>query len=203
MSANLCPRVQGLLEAFYEGLLSSRQAEIVAAHVQQCPSCSRELAQIEKIAMALAAVPETEPGAEIVHRISTRVAALPAPMSGRRQAAGWRRVEVLAAACVALLAIWRYALPLLLSKEAAKLPIIGWLNAALVYVMGRMATLSLAGHSLWVALQGTSEALGLAAAKVAPILGLYAAAELGIIAALVMLTHYAHRLRPASLTMLT
>jgi len=202
MGRNACARVQGLLEACYEGALSRRETELVAAHLRECLACSQELAQIGKVGSALSALPEIEPEADLVRQISAKVAALPAPMSGRRLVAGWRRVEVVAAASIAVLAMWRYVFPLLLSKEAAGAPAVRWFSHALVFAVARMDAFSVALHNLWVALQGTSDALGVAAAKAAPVLGLYAVAELGMIAAVVMVSRLAHRPRPASLTML-
>ncbi len=198
---NACARVQELLEAYYEGALSPRETAMVAAHLRECPACSQELAQIEKIGSALSALPEMEPEADLVRQISAKVAALPAPMSGRRLVAGWRRVEVVAAVSIAVLAMWRYVFPLLLSKEAGA-PAVRWFSHALVFAVARMDTFSIALQNLWVALQGTSDALGVAAAKAAPVLGMYAVAELGMIAAVVMVSQLAHRPRPASLTML-
>jgi anti-sigma factor RsiW len=197
-----CARVQELLEAYYEDALAPRDSTAVSLHLQACPSCAYELAQIERIALALEAVPRAEPQADLSRRISTMVLALPAPASSRRLVAGWRRVEVIAAASVVLLGIWRYALPLLLSNEAARVPIISWLHAGAQFVMTRMAALSVVGENLWAALQGVSGALGLAAAKVAPILGLYAIAEIAFIIAVVLVGPRAHRLRSASLSML-
>ena len=197
-----CTRVRESIEAYFEGVLAERESAIVASHLQECLSCAQELAQIERIALALEAVPQTEPQADLAQMISARIAGLPAPVSGRRLVAGWRRVEVLAAASIVLLAAWRYALPLLLSSEAAGVPVIGWLHVAAQFMMARLTALSIAGHDLWVALQGVSGALGLAAAKVAPILGLYAAGEMAIIATVVLLGQRAHKPRAASLTML-
>jgi len=197
-----CVRVQELLEAYYEDALAPRESAVVSLHLQGCPSCAYELAQIERIALALEAVPRAEPRTDLARQISTMISALPAPVSSRRLVAGWRRVEVIAAASVVLLGIWRYALPLLLSNEAARVPIIGWFHAGAQFVMTRLAALSVAGENLWAAVQGVSGALGLAAAKVAPVLGLYALAEIALIVAVVLLGPRAHRLRSASLSML-
>jgi anti-sigma factor RsiW len=190
------------MEAYYEGVLSPREAELVTAHLRECARCAHELAQIGKIGSALSALPESEPSADLVYQISAKVAALPAPMGGRRLVAGWRRVEVIAVASIALLALWRYALPLLLSKEAAGAPAVRWFSHALVSVVARMDAFSVALHNLWIALQGTTDALGVAAAKAAPVFGMYAVAELVMIAAVVLVSQLAHRPRPASLTML-
>jgi anti-sigma factor RsiW len=197
-----CARVQELLEAYYEDALAPRESAMVSSHLQECPSCAYELAQIGQIAQALEAVPHAEPRTDLARQISATISALPAPVSSRRLVAGWRRVEVLAAGSVALLGIWRYALPLLLSNEAAKVPIIGWFHTGAQFVMIRLSALSVVGENLWAALQGVSGALGLAATKGAPVLGLYAMAEIAFIVAVVLLGPRAHRLRSASLSML-
>jgi len=155
-----CVRVQELLEAYYEDALAPRESAVVSLHLQGCPSCAYELAQIERIALALEAVPRAEPRTDLARQISTMISALPAPVSSRRLVAGWRRVEVIAAASVVLLGIWRYALPLLLSNEAARVPIIGWFHAGAQFVMTRLAALSVAGENLWAAVQGVSGARG-------------------------------------------
>jgi len=197
-----CARMQGLLEAYYEEALSPRESAAVGVHLQGCSSCAYGLAQIERVALALEAVPRAEPQVDLRQRISAMVSALPAPTSSRRLVAGWRRVEVLAAASVVLLGMWRYALPLLLSKEAARVPVIGWLHAGAQFVMIRLSALSVVGENLWAALQDVSGALSLAAAKSAPVLGLYAVAEIAFIIAVVLLGPRAGRLRSAALSML-
>jgi hypothetical protein len=197
-----CSRISVLLEAYFERVLPEGQAKLVAAHLERCPGCSRKLAQIERIAAALAAVPRSEPSRELAGRISVQVAALPTPTGRRRLLAGWRRLEVLAGALMVSLAGWRYALPLLLSEEAGKVQIIIWAKHALAQSAVWAAGLGHAGYTLWLALRGTPEALRLVAAAAAPTLALYAGAEIAIIAAVIMIAHRAHRARLASATIL-
>jgi len=193
-----------LLEAFFEGVLPEEQAKAVAAHVQSCTGCAHELAQIEKVTAALAAVPLHEPSTDFVRQVSVRVAALPTP--GRRSRlgllTGWQRLEVLAAACVVVLACWRYAIPPLFAAEGAATPLMAWFKGAVLsgtaWVMAAPGALG----DLVVGIQGVLGALELTAGVVAPTVALYAVTEIGIVAAVVLIGHRAHRVARATLTSL-
>lgn len=197
-----CSQAAGVLEAYFEGSLPEKKAALVAAHLRGCATCSEQLAQIGKITAALAAVPRSEPGWELAQQITARVAALPASAGRRGLLAGWRRLEVLAAAFLVLLTGWRYALPILLSEQVAKMPVVIWIRHAGAHFLTWAAAFGEAGHDLWLALRETSPVLRPAATAAAPTLALYAVAEILIIAAIILLAHRARRTRLASTTIL-
>lgn len=197
-----CSAVADLLEAYFEQVLPEGKAALVAAHLRQCRACSGKLAQIEKITAALAAVPSSEPSADLARLISARVAALPPAARRRWLVVGWRRLEVLAAAFMVFLAAWRYALPLLLSEEAGRLRIIIWAKHATAQLAIWATALAEPCHRLWLALRGTPEALRPVVTAVAPTVALYTAAKVVIIAAVIVIAHRTHRARFASATIL-
>jgi len=193
-----CSQVGKLLDAYFEGTLPRRQEEMVAAHLRDCAACSSELRQIERMAAALAAVPRGEPGAEVVRQVSARVAALPSPASRRWLTAGWRRLETLAAACVAFLACWRYAVPLALSGETTLL--IGrWVKLTAVSLATWLGATPDTAQGWLLAAREVPAAAGPMASALAPTIGLYAAAEAGVIVAIIILGHRVGRAKPASL----
>lgn len=195
-----CRRARDLLEAYAEGLLSARQSAAVSAHLRSCAECARELGQIEKVAAALSAVPPSEPSLELARQISARLADLPSPASRRGLVAGWHRLEVLAAACVAILACWHYAVPLLVAREAHTFPLVGWIKSGVASLVHWIVASPQALHDLMVRVQTAADAFGLTATALAPIVGLYAAAEIGIIAAVVLIAHRARRAARATLS---
>lgn len=188
-----CARTRDLLEAYFEGVLSPRRAHEVAAHLRACPACARELAQLERIAAALAAVPPGRPTADLARRISAQVAALPTPVSRRPLVAGWPRAAGWVAACVLVLAVWRYLVPAVFAEQVASLLRLGWVKAAAVGVVELVARAPDTVRDMLVRGQLGAEALGLTASLLAPTIGLYAAAEVGIIVAIVLLGRRARR----------
>lgn len=195
-----CSRARDLLEAYAEGLLPVRRSAALTAHLRSCQGCAGELAQIEKVTAALSAVPRSEPSLELARRISARLSALPSPASRRGLVAGWRRLEVLAAACVAVLACWRYAVPLLIARETQTFPLVGWIKLGAASFVHWLAEYPHALHDLAIRVQTGADALGLTATMLAPTIGLYAAAEIGIIAAVVLIAHRARRAARATLS---
>lgn len=197
-----CSAVEKLLEAYFEHLISRRKSELVAAHVEQCSACARKLAQIAKVAGALAAAPRSEPGVDLLGRISAQVAALPSPAPRYPVVLGWRRLVVLAGAFVVALAAWQYALPLIVSREAAQVALLGYAKLTLSHASVWAVALFDALHRFWLALRGLPGALRLAATAIAPTIGLYAVGEVGIITLVIVLGHRARRARPIPLPVL-
>lgn len=188
-----CARTRGLLEAYFEGVLSPRRAHEVAAHLGACPACARELLQLERIAAALAAVPPGRPTGDLVGRISAQIAALPAPANRRALIGGWRRVAGWVAACVVVLAAWRYLVPTVFAEQVASLLRLGWVKAAAVGMVELVARAPDTVREMLVRGQLGAEALGLTASLLAPTIGLYAAAEVGVIVAIVLIGRRARR----------
>lgn len=52
MKAN-CEQVQGRLSAWLDGELAAEERELVAAHLEVCPGCQKELALLERLDLAL------------------------------------------------------------------------------------------------------------------------------------------------------
>jgi anti-sigma factor RsiW len=188
-----CSRTKALLDEYFEGLLSPPQAQVVADHVSACPACAAELHQIEKVAAALAAVPQALPDAQIPAIIAERVAALPAP-DARRRAAGWRRLGVAAAGSLAGLSAVAYALPLLVSQGLAA-PLLTSLADAAAAFQSWLGVLPSILGAFWEAVLELVRRLGLALDAAAPTLGTYAAAEIGILAALFFVLQVSRRRR--------
>lgn len=197
-----CSHVRPLLDEYFEGTLPSRPAAEVHSHLSACPHCAAELRQVQMIAAALEAVPRVAPAADLLKAISLRAAELPAP-AARRTAAGWRWLAVIAALSVASLGLVSYILPLLISEglasqtslarsaEKAAVVIQSWLGAGPGIVV-----------ALWGTLADLAQGCGFAARAVAPTLGIYAAAEVGILMALVLVLQASRRKRPARQMML-
>jgi anti-sigma factor RsiW len=197
-----CSHVRPLLDEYFEGALPARPAAEVRSHLATCPHCAAELRQIEMISAALEAVPRVAPAADLLRSISLRTAEMPAP-AARRTAAGWRWLAVIAALFMAGLGLATYLLPLLISEglasnvslarcaENAAIVVQSWLGAAPGIVV-----------ALWGEMADLARGCSLAARAVAPTLGLYAAAEVGILMALVLVLQASRRKRPARQTML-
>jgi len=197
-----CSHVRPLLDEYFEGTLPPRPAAEVHSHLSTCPHCAAELRQIEMISAALAAVPRVAPAADLLRSISLRTAELPAP-AARRTAAGWRWLAVIAALSVAGLGLVSYILPLLISEGLASQPSLARSaeNAAVVVQSWFGAGPGIL-VALWGALGDFAQACGLAARAIAPTLGIYAAAEIGILMALVLVLHASRRKQPARQMML-
>ena len=189
-----CSQVKDLLEEYFKGTLATQREALVASHLDQCPSCAAELAQIGKVAGALAAVPFAEPSAELARAISQRAAELPAPSGTRLLRLGWRRLGVLGAACVAVLTGVRYALPLLQpSAASAQTATVLWLKNGVSAVGVWLGVLIDLVRPLWSAVPETLQAAKSASLEMAPMVVLYALAEIGMIAAIVLATRRSRR----------
>jgi predicted anti-sigma-YlaC factor YlaD len=198
-----CRRVQGLLEEYFEGTLPARRQALVREHLDQCHSCAAELAQIEKIAGALAAVPHAEPAAALLREIAARTALMPSPSAQRALLAGWRRLGVLAAALLAALIGVHFALMALMPRASSAVtyavdPLIG----ALTFVQTWFAALPKVGRVLWEALVGVAASLGSAFEAVAPDLMAYAVAELALLVLVVVLCDRRRRAVQSTVTSL-
>ena len=189
-----CPQVRVLLEAHFEGTLPSRRQQQVAAHLRRCQACTAQRQQIERTAAALAAVPRAEPGIELLRAISARTAALPAPDARRALTTGWVRLGWVAAACVAMLATLNWMLPLIWQRGAVMVvPAFTWLKTTAIAATPWMASAGHVMRAVLTAVQEIARALGLAGAAAAPTIGLYAAAEVGLIAAVLFVFHWGRR----------
>jgi anti-sigma factor RsiW len=180
-----CADVRSLLEEYFEGLVVDRRADAIAKHLATCPGCAFELHQIERVAGALAVVPQAEPAEDLLRTISARIAALPAPRQGR-VAVGWRWVGVMAAVVLAFLTVVSYLLPVLISESAASgIAVIGPVREASVMVHEWFAAAPDLLFALWLALGKVWQWFALAARAAAPTLGMYLIAEIGILWAIV------------------
>jgi len=175
-----CAHISPLLEDYFEGTLSRAKATGVADHLLVCSRCAAELSAIEQIASALAAVPRAAVPDDLLQSITSRVAALPAP-AAPRPVTGWRWLGLLAAASMAALALIAYLLPVVISAGLQSQSV----NHAFLFLQ---ATAGAAGDilvALWSKAAVYARGLGLAGKTLAPTLGLYAAAQLGVLFALV------------------
>ena len=189
-----CSRARELLEEYFEGTLPTRRREEVSAHVSVCAGCAEELAQIQKVACALSAAPLVEPSVEVLRAITRRAATLPAPATRRALVSGWRRVAVLAAACVAVLAGSRYGFPLAWPKIAAALtPAVAWLGKG---TASALAWLEPTFGAIGVVLEAAgalAEPLRTVATAMGPTVGLYAAGELALLVGMILLLRWGRR----------
>jgi len=189
-----CSQVKNLLEEYFEGTLVMHRQKLVASHLDQCPSCAAELAQIGKVAAALSAVPFAEPSAELARAISERAAELPAPSGARLLRLGWRRLGALAAACVAVLTGVRYALPLLQpSAASSQTATVLWLKNAVLAVGVWLGVLIDLVRPLLSAGPELLKAVESAGLESVPLVGLYALAEIGMIAAIILVARRSRR----------
>jgi len=197
-----CSHVRPLLDEYFEGALPSHPAAQVHSHLATCPHCAAELRQIEMISAALEAVPRVAPAADLLRSISLRTAALPAP-AARRTASGWRWLAVIAAFSMTGLGLVSYILPLLISEGlASHVSLAAGIESASVVVQSWFGAAPGILVALWGTLADLALGCSLAARAVAPTLGLYAAAEVGILFALVLVLQASRRKRPARQMML-
>jgi anti-sigma factor RsiW len=182
-----------MLEEYFEGTLPPSKATRVADHLLVCARCAAELRRIERIVGALAAVPAASAPDYLLHAITARAAELPLP-AARRPVSGWRWVGLLAGASMAAFALIAYLLPLLIAAGLQS----QWVSDAVLFARASAR----AGYDVlvasWSELATFAHGLGLAGKTVAPTLGLYAAAEIGIIVGLVFVLHAARRRRLAA-----
>ncbi|HUU53318.1 MAG TPA: zf-HC2 domain-containing protein [Armatimonadota bacterium] len=197
-----CSHVRPLLDEYFEGVLPERRETEVAGHIAACPDCAAELRQIEMVAAALEAVPRVAPAAHLLRTISLRAAELPAP-AARRTAAGWRWLALVAAVSMAALALVSYLLPLLVSEGlASEVPLARYAEDGAVVLRSWLTAAPGVLVALWTELAAVSRGCVLAVRAAAPTLGLYAAAEIGILMALVLVLHASRRKRRAPQIML-
>jgi len=188
-----CSRVRRLLEEHFEGVLPSNTAADVRSHLSTCPHCASELQQIQRIAVALEAVPRVAPAADLLQSISLRTAQLPAPAT-RRTSAGWRWLAVVAALSVTTLWLASYLLPLLISEGlASNVSLARFIENTAVVLQSWFGAVPGILVALWGRMSGLALGCGIAARAVAPTLGIYAAAEIGILLALVLVLHASRR----------
>jgi hypothetical protein len=197
-----CANVRPLLEEYFEGLIVGRRADALAEHLTICAACAAELRQIERIAGALSAVPHSAPARDLVRAVSARIATLPAPRQ-QRLTAGWRWVGVVAAISAACLAAVSYLLPLLISEQlGASIALLGQAREASVLMRGWFAAAPDLLLALWLAVDTMWRWFVLAARAAAPTVGMYLAAEIGILAAIVLVLHSRSRRMPVRQTLL-
>ena len=197
-----CANVRELLEEYFEGLIADRRAEAVAEHLNTCAACAAELRQIERIAGALSAAPRVAPSHDLLRSISAAIAELPAPGQGR-MVAGWRWVGMVAAASIACLAMVSYLLPLLVTDQlASSISLLGQAKDISALVREWFAAGPKLLLALWLALGKVWEWFSLAARAAAPTVGVYLAAEIGILAAIVLVLHSRSRRMPVRQTLL-
>ena len=197
-----CANLRPLLEQYFEGLIVGRRADALAEHLNTCAACAAELRQIERIAGALSAVPRSAPARDLVGAVSARIAALPAPRQ-QRLTEGWRWVGVVAAISAACLAAVSYLLPLLISEQlGASIALLGYARDASVLTRGWFAVAPNLLLALWLTLGKVWQWFALAARAAAPAVGMYLAAEIGILAAIVLVLHSRSRRMPVRQTLL-
>jgi anti-sigma factor RsiW len=186
--------MRDLLEEYFEGTLPAPKRDAVSEHIAVCESCAAELDQIRRMAAALEAAPRVVPDADLVRSISARVSALPEPAWRRAVTAGWGRVGVIAAAFIAIFAAVGYLLTLALGKQEALLP---WTVLRAKEVIAQLgdwtAVTASAAIAVWQSAEHIGAALWLAARGFAPTLGVYAAAEIGILLAVILVLHHGRR----------
>ncbi len=198
-----CRSVREALEEYFEGVLPARRCEQVASHLASCPACAAELRQIEKMAAALEAAPRVVPAEDLVRLVSMRVAELPAPGQRRALVLGFRRVGVLAACLLGLLAGVSYLLRSVLSQNEVLLgPTVIWAKGSMSQLIDWLVAVASLGASIWQAAVDIGGALLLAAKASLPAVGLYAAGEIGILLALILVFHLGRRKTLAQHTLL-
>ena len=198
-----CRRVQGVLEEYFEGTLPTRRRALVREHLDRCHRCAAELAQIAKVASALAAIPHAEPAAALLREITARTALMPSPSAQRALLAGWRRLGVLAAALLAALIGVHSALMALMPRASSAVtyavdPLVG----AVTFVQTWLEALLKVGRVLWEAVVGFAASLGSASEAVAFDLMIYAVAELALLALVVVLCDRRRRAVQSTVTSL-
>jgi len=198
-----CRRVQPLLDEYFEGTLPARLRAEVEEHLDHCRGCAAELAQIEKVASALAAVPRAEPAAALLREITARTALMPSPSAQRALLAGWRRLAVLAATLLAALVGVRFALIALTPRASSAVTYtVEALVGAAKFIAAWFDALLKVGSMLWEALVGFAASLGSASEAVAFDLMTYAVAELALLVLVVVLCDRTRRAVQSTVTSL-
>lgn len=94
-----CSEVRRKLAAFTDGGLETEAKELVSLHLDSCPGCREELAQLQRLDSELDLLPDVEVKPYFATRLHQRIAD-----RNRRGALGWaRRVAVPAGAAVVML----------------------------------------------------------------------------------------------------
>jgi predicted anti-sigma-YlaC factor YlaD len=198
-----CANVRPMLEEYFEGLIADRRADAVAAHLNTCAACAGELRQIELVAGALATVPRAAPAGNLPTAISLRIAGLPA-LRQQRVVTGWRWVGVIATISVVCLSVVSYLLPVLVSEElASSVAMLGQIREVSVLVHNWFAAAPDLLAALWLTLGKVWWWFTLAARAAAPTIGVYLAAEIGILVAVVLVLDSRSRRMPVRQTLLT
>jgi len=180
---NGCSKIKTLLEPYFEGVLPEAQERNLAAHLWQCPRCAAELEQIQRLSLALGALPQIEPARDLLASISARVAALPTPAQ-RRLSRGWRRLGLTAGLAFALVALVSFGLTLLAPALVVQAkPVLAFFartsHTLTAWASGSYHSVLItadAAKPLWPAVR----AVGLAAA---PVIAVYGVAQMLFLAA--------------------
>ncbi len=178
---NECGKIQGLLEAYCEGTLSTARERMVGDHLWQCERCSAELEQIRRLAVALETLPALQPDPMLVAMISSRVAGLPHP-AVRRGLLGWRRlglVELLARAAfgAAWYLIALFGPSLLAKAQPAIAYVHGWLLAARGWAIATYFD----GVGWYHGVRAAAPSLGQSLLAIAPKVARYGGAEVALV----------------------
>ncbi len=190
-----CSRVKSLLEEYFEESLAEPQATAVAEHLPTCADCAAELRQIERVAAALEAVPAAVPREELLRSIGARVAELPRPGAKRTGwLARWRWAAAAAAAGMTAVGAAVSAAAVLVSLGLGSvIPGSGWAMSAGAFLWRWVEATSGAMIVLWGQAVEAVQALGLAVKAAAPTIGVYVAAEVGILLAIVFVLRMGRR----------
>ena len=198
-----CAQVQDLLDEYFEGTLAEPLRRQLDAHLEQCQACAAELAQITRVASALAAVPQAEPSQDLPGLISSRVAQLPSLSARRTLLPGWRRLTLISAASVAVLAGVLYLSRFMFQTTPSPFQsLVAWLGTQALALKGCTSAAFRVAGTLWEALRSFADALGLAGMAAAPTVALYAALEVALLLATVLLLSRARQRGLARLTLL-
>jgi anti-sigma factor RsiW len=187
--------VKSLLEEYFEGSLAEPQATAVADHVATCLDCAADLRQIERVVAALEAVPAAVPTEALLHLISARTAELPEPGAGRMAWLGrWRWAVAAAGAGMTVVGAVASAVGVLVWLGfTSAIPGSGWAASAGAFLRQWVDTTSAAMIVLWEQALDIAYGLGIALKAAAPTIGVYLAAEIGILLAIVLVLHMGRR----------
>lgn len=190
-----CSRVKSLLEEYFEKSLAEPQATAVAAHLATCPDCAAELRQIERVVAALEAVPAAVPSEELLGSITARAAELPRPgRGGMAWLRRWRWAVVAAGTGMAAVGAAAAAVAVLVWLGlGAHVPGSGWVANAGAFLRRWMEATSGGMIALWEQALEAVHGLGLALQAAAPTIGVYVAAEVGILLAIVFVLRMGRR----------
>jgi anti-sigma factor RsiW len=182
------------LEQYFEGSLPRRRREEAAAHIAACAACAAELDQIQKMTAALEAAPRAVPREDLVKLIAARAAELPAPGRRRALTLGWHRLGALAAGVAGTLAVITYGLQMLLTRNDALLAsAVVWTKGGASHISGWVVAMASSGANVWRAADGIGQGLLLATKASLPTAGIYAAVEIGILLAVILVFHLGRR----------